>query len=91
MNSIADTWIKKGEKLGIKKGVKQGVKQGYKRMVARQMAIKFNVDLRRIMPRLNPLRSDDIMELGANLLTMKSFEDAYQWINARKKMIKMAA
>ena len=87
MNSIADTWIEKGEKLGLKKGVKQG----YKRMVARQMSIKFNVDLRKVMPRLNPLRSDDIMELGANLLTMKSFEDAYQWINARKKMIKMAA
>ena len=55
------------------------------------MSKKFDIQLRRIMPRLEPLRTDDMMELGENLLTMNSFEDAYQWINTRKRMIKMAA
>ena len=90
MNSIADTWIEKGIKQGVKQGVKKGVKKGYKRLVAKMMASKFNVDMRKVMPRLNPLPSDDIMELGTHLLTMQSSEDAYKWINARKKAIKMA-
>ena len=55
------------------------------------MAKKFNIQLRRIMPRLEPLRINDMMELGENLLTMNSFEDAHQWINNRKRIIKMAA
>jgi len=37
------------------------------------------------MPRLNPLRTKDIMELGENLLTMSSFEDAFKWIIIESK------
>jgi len=55
------------------------------------MSKKFDIQLRLIMPRLEPLKTVDMMELGENLLTMNSFEDAYQWINTRKQMIKMAA
>ncbi|KPA14241.1 transposase YhgA family protein, partial [Candidatus Magnetomorum sp. HK-1] len=68
-----------------------GEKRAAKKLIAKQMAKKFNIQLRRIMPRLEPLRINDMMELGENLLTMNSFEDAHQWINNRKRIIKMAA
>jgi len=83
MNTIADLWIERGEKIGEKIGIKK--------VVARQMSKKFNMGLNRITPRLNPLPSDAIMELGEHLLSMNTFEEAYQWINERKKMIKMTA
>ena len=68
-----------------------GEKRAAKQLTAKLMSKKFNTQLKRIMPRLNPLRTKDIMELGENLLTMSSFEDAFKWINNRKQMIKMAA
>ncbi|KPA15810.1 hypothetical protein MHK_003949 [Candidatus Magnetomorum sp. HK-1] len=55
------------------------------------MAKKFNMNIKRIIPRLQPLRTNDIMDLGEHLLSMKTFDDVYQWINDRKKIIKMAA
>ena len=76
---------------GEKKGKIEGEKKAAKKLIAKQMSKKFDIQLRRIMPRLEPLRTVDMMELGENLLTMNSFEDAYQWINTRKRMIKMAA
>jgi addiction module HigA family antidote len=75
---------------GIIEGEKKGEKKAAKRLIAKQLSKKFNIQLRRIMPRLEPLRTNDMMELGENLLTMNSFEDAFQWINNRKRMIKMA-
>ena len=87
MNTIADMWIEKGEKRGEKIGEKIGIKK----IVARQLSKKFNMRLNRITPRLNPLPADAIMELGERLLSMNTFEEAYQWINKRKKQIKMAA
>jgi len=71
--------------------LEEGEKKAAKKLIAKQMSKKFDIQLRRIMPRLEPLRTVDMMELGENLLTMNSFEDAYQWINNRKQMIKMAA
>jgi hypothetical protein len=89
MNTIADMWIEKGEKRGEKRGEKIGEKIGIKKIVARQLSKKFNMRLNRITPRLNPLPADAIMELGERLLSMNTFEEAYQWINKRKKQIKM--
>jgi len=83
MNTIADIWIEKGEKRGEKNGIKK--------VVARQMSKKFNMQLNRITPRLNPLPANEIMELAERLLSMNTFEEAYQWINERKKQIRMAA
>ena len=77
MSSIADIWIEEGERLAAKK------------LIAKLMAKKFNINLKRVMPRLNPLRTNDIMELGEYILAMNTFDDANQWINARKKQIKM--
>jgi len=54
------------------------------------MSKKFNININRIMPRLNPLRTDDIMDLGEQILLMRTFDDAYNWINIRKKMMQMA-
>jgi len=82
MNSIADLWIEDGKKIGEKKAAKK--------LIAKQMATKFNININRIMPRLNPLRTDDIMDLGEQILSMKTFDDAFKWINNRKKMIQMA-
>jgi predicted transposase/invertase (TIGR01784 family) len=81
MTSIADIWIDEGKK--------EGERLAAKKLIAKQMAKKFNINLKRVMPRLNPLRTDDIMELGEYILVMKTFDDANQWINARKKKIKM--
>ena len=71
--------------------LEEGERKAAKKLIAKLMSKKFDIQLRRIMPRLEPLRTVDMMELGENLLTMNSFEDAYQWINTRKQMIKMAA
>ena len=81
---------KVGQEL-LEEGEKKGEKKATKKLIAKLMSKKYNIQLRRIMPRLEPLRTVDIMELGENLLTMNSFEDAHQWINNRKQMIKMAA
>ena len=81
---------KEGKEEGIKEGIKEGKEEGAKRLIAPQMAQKFGIKVQRVTPRLRSLRTKDIMELGENLLTMNSFEDAYQWINVRKKQIKMA-
>ena len=82
---------KEGEKKGERKGKIEGEKKAAKKMLASQMSRKFNIQKRRIMPRLEPLRTSDMMELGENLLSMNSFEDVYHWINNRKKLIKMTA
>jgi len=98
--NIADTTIGReiknegkieGKIEGEKEGEKKGEKKAAIKLIAKQMARKFDINLRRIMPRLKPLRTDDLMELGEHILSMTSFEDAFQWINNRKKMIKMAA
>jgi len=90
MNSIADLWIEDGKKIGEKIGEKKGEKKAAKKLIAKLMSKKFNININRIMPRLNPLRTDDIMDLGEQILSMKTFDDAYNWINNRKKMIQMA-
>ena len=81
---------KRGEKRGEKIGEKIGSEKGVKKLIARLIAQKFGIKIQRVTPRLRPLRTKDIMELGESLLTMDSFEDANQWINVRKKQIKMA-
>ncbi|MBF0452170.1 MAG: hypothetical protein HQK75_15820, partial [Candidatus Magnetomorum sp.] len=78
-----------GEKRGEKRGEKKGEKKAAKKFIAMLMAEKFNINLRRVMPRLEPLRTNDMMELGKDLLSMKTFEDAYRWIDNRKRMIKV--
>ncbi|ETR70843.1 MAG: hypothetical protein OMM_02935 [Candidatus Magnetoglobus multicellularis str. Araruama] len=83
MTSIADIWIEEG--------IEKGERLAAKKLIAKQMAKKFNINLKRIMPCLNPLRTNDIMELGEYLLAMNTFDDANRWINARKKQIKMMA
>jgi len=89
MTSIADIWIEEGIEKGKREGKKEGERLAAKKLIAKQMAKKFNINLKRIMPRLNPLRTNDIMELGEYLLAMNTFDDANRWINARKKQIKM--
>ena len=75
---------------GEKKGEKKGEKRLAKKFIAEQLSTKFNLEKRRIMPRLEPLRTSDMMELGKLVLNMNQYEEAYQWIDNRKKMIKMA-
>ena len=69
-------------------GEKIGEKKAAQRLIARQISKKFDINIQRISPRLRPLRTDDIMELGEHLLAMNSYEDAFQWINNRKQKIK---
>ena len=79
---------KEGKKEGEKEGKKEGNKEGMQKIIARLMARKFNISVQRVSPRLRPLRTKDIEELGEHLLFMDSYEDAFQWINDRKKNIK---
>ena len=83
--------FEEGKIEGEKRGEKRGEKKAAKQLIAKQLSKKFDIKLRRIMPRLEPLRTKDMMELGENLLTMNSFDDAFQWIDNRRQMIKMAA
>jgi len=87
---VGQELFEEGKIEGEKKGKKKGEKKAAKKLIAKLLSKKFNIQLRRIMPRLEPLRTKDMMELGEHLLTMNSFEDAFQWINNRKQMIKMA-
>ena len=75
--------------VGEKKGEKIGQKKATKKLVAMQLAEKFNINARRVMPKLEPLRINDMMELGKDLLSMDSYEDVYQWIDERKRLIKV--
>jgi len=74
----------------LKEGEKRGEKRLAKKMIAEQLSTRFNLEKRRIMPRLEPLRTNDMLELAKLLLTMNQYEEAYQWIDNRKKMIKNA-
>jgi hypothetical protein len=82
--------LKEGEIIGEKRGEKIGEKRLAKKMIAEQLSTRFNLEKRRIMPRLEPLRTNDMLELARLLLTMNQYEEAYQWIDNRKKMIKNA-
>jgi len=89
---VGQELLKEGLEAGKKEGIKEGKKEGEKiaaiRIIGRQMSKKFDVSMNRILPRLKALPIKDIMDLGENLLTMDTFEDAYTWINYRKKKIK---
>ena len=76
--------------IGKKEGKKEGEKKATKRLIARMIANKFNIKIQRITPRLKSLRIKDMIELGDNIFTMNSLEDAFQWINSRKKKLTMA-
>jgi addiction module HigA family antidote len=76
---------------GEKRGEKKGEKKLAKKLIAEQLSTKFNIEKRRIMPRLEPLRTIDMLELAKLLLNMNQYEEAYQWIDNRKKMNKMTA
>ena len=80
-----------GEIKGEKRGKKIGEKKAMQRLIARLMAKKFKINIQKITPRLRALRPNDIIELGDHILSMNSFEDAFQWIDERKKKIKIAA
>ncbi|MBF0449888.1 MAG: HigA family addiction module antidote protein [Candidatus Magnetomorum sp.] len=82
---------KKGEIKGEIKGEKKGEKKAATKLIAKLMAKKFNISIRNILPRLYPLRTNDIMDLGENILSMNTFEEAYQWINNRKKLVRVGA
>jgi len=88
---VGQELLDEGEKKGEKKGEKRGEKNAATRLTAKLMAKKFDMSIRRILPRLYPLRTVDIMDLGENILSMNTFDEAYQWINNRKKLIKMGA
>jgi len=83
---------KKGEKIGEKKGEKKGKKEGKKeasrQIITRLVTKKFNIKSQRISPRLRSLRTRDMIELADQILFMNSHEDAFQWIDERKKKIK---
>jgi hypothetical protein len=76
---------------GEKRGEKRGEKKLAKRLITELLSTKFNIEKRRIMPRLEPLRTVDMLELAKLLLNMNQYEEAYQWIDNRKKLIKKAA
>jgi len=73
---------------GERRGKKAGEKKATKKLIAELLSTKFNIETRRLMPRLEPLRINDMLELGKQLLTMNQYEEAYQWIDNRKRMIK---
>ena len=79
---------KEGKKEGKREGKKEGAKETAQKLISRQMARKFNISIQRVSPRLRSLPTKDIMELGENLLTMNSYEDAFQWITDRKRIKK---
>ena len=81
--------LKEGEKKGKKEGKIEGEKKAALKLIAKQMAKKFDMSIRSILPRLRPLQTNDIMDLGENILSMNTFDEAYQWINNRKKLIRM--
>jgi len=83
---ISNTLV--GQEL-IQLGEKRGEKKATKKMIATLMAEKFNINARRVMPKLEPLRINDMMELGKDLFSMNSYEDAYEWIDERKRIIKV--
>ena len=71
-------------------GKKEGKKEATRSLISRMVANKFNINSQRISPRLKALRTKDMVEFADNLFSMNSFEDAFQWIDERKKKIKMA-
>ena len=79
-----------GKREGKREGEREGEKKATRRLITRIVANKFNINSQRIAPRLRSLRTKDMIELADNIFSMNSFEDAFQWIEERKKIIKMA-
>ena len=71
-------------------GKKKGEKKATRRIISRIIANRFNISLQHILPRMKSLRTKDMIELGDKIFTMHSFEDAFQWIDKRKKKIMLA-
>ena len=78
---------KKGRKEGIKEGRKEGKKEATKRIVAKMIANRFNINTQRISPRLRSLSIADLDDLCDHLFKMKSQDEAFKWINDRKRLL----
>jgi predicted transposase YdaD len=77
--------IKLGKKDGRKEGRKEGESLATRRTIARMIARRFNINIRRVIPRLRSLPINDVIDLGDQLFVMKTFSEAFQWIDDRKK------
>jgi len=65
------------------KGQKIGQKNGEMSILSYQFARRFNVDKETVMPRLDKLESNDLMELSGLILDYDNPEPIYKWIDAR--------
>ena len=73
--------------IGKKEGKKEGKEEATRQIITRIVANKFNINSQRIAPRLRVLRTRDMIELADQIFSMNSFEDAFHWIDERKKSI----
>jgi len=73
--------------LGVKKGREEGKKEATKRIVAKMIANRFNINTQRISPRLRSLSIADLDDLCDHLFKMKSQDEAFKWINDRKRLL----
>jgi predicted transposase/invertase (TIGR01784 family) len=78
-----------GEKKGEKRGEKRGEELATRRLVARLIAKRFNIHIQRVIPRLRTLPVKDVEALSDLLFSMRSFNEAFQWIDERKRQIKL--
>jgi len=82
----------KGMEMGVKKGREEakneGINKGISRTVSRQIAKKFNSDIRRELPRLRNLPTNDLLELAENIFSYKSLNSVHDWIKQKKMAAK---
>jgi len=75
-------WIKDE---GRQEGRQEGVWQGETALLRRQFRKKFQQDFDALLPLLEGLRPDDVLELGEYLLDCEQVEDVRHWLEQRRR------
>ena len=66
------------------KGIKEGVNTGISKTISILIAKKFGSQVRRELPRLRHLSTNDLMELAENIFSFNSLNSVHDWIKQKK-------
>ena len=69
---------------GKKEGKKEGINTGISKTISLQIAKKFGSQVRRELPRLRHLSTNDLMELAENIFSFNSLNSVHDWIKQKK-------
>jgi len=82
---IKDKGIQEGIEKGIQKGIERGIPLGETNLLCTQIAEKYSIPDNKLMPVLENLNSEMLLELGKRILYWDSYDKVQDWIRQQTK------